>query len=344
MFFIKTHSNPLKFLLKSGSILGRMKKKRTQKVSFYKFFKQFPDEVSARKYFENERWRKTGRYCPHCGSVRTSEVKNEKPQPYRCKDCRKHFSVRTGTVLAESNIPLHKWLLAIFLLSTNLKGVSSCKLARDIDVTQKTAWFLAHRIRKVHEDQTKARLDSPVEADEAYFGGKAHAKHASKRSQVMTGGADKTPVVAVKSRVTKKVKARVTKPVSSVNLQRIIEETAERGSIIYTDQHGGYMGLKDKGFKHESVNHGVGEYIRGKAHTNGIESFWSMLKRGYVGVYHYMSEKHLQRYVDAAVATHNGRQEPTMSNISGVVQGMLGKKLSYKELTKEMPPESQWVI
>ena len=102
------------------------------------------------------------------------------------------------------------------------------------------------------------------------------------------------------------------------------------------------MGLKDKGFKHESVNHGVGEYIRGKAHTNGIESFWSMLKRGYVGVYHSMSEKHLQRYVDAAVATHNGRQESTMKNMSGVVQGMLGKRLSYKELTKELPPESEW--
>ena len=321
-----------------------MKKKKTEKVSFYEFFKQFPDEESARKYFEKQVWGRTGRSCPHCGSVRTSEVKNEKPMPYRCKDCRKHFSVRTKTVLAESRIPLHKWLLAIFLLTTNLKGVSSCKLARDIGVTQKTAWFLAHRIRKVHEDQVEAKLDSPLEADESYFGGRARAKHASKKSQVVTGGADKTPVVAVKSRVTKKVKARVTKPVSSVTLQRIIEETAERGSIIYTDQHGGYMGLKDKGFEHESVNHGVGEYTRGQISTQSVESFWSMLKRGYVGVYHYMSEKHLQRYVDEYVGRHNGRQEPTMRQISGVVRSMLGKRLSYKELTKELPPESKWVI
>ena len=296
---------------------------------------------------KTKRWRKTGRYCPHCGSVRTSEVKNEKPMPYRCKEkgCRKHFSVRTGTVLAESNVPLHKWLLAIFLLSTNLKGVSSCKLARDIDVTQKTAWFLAHRIRKVHESQLETRLDSPLEADESYFGGKYRNMHKSKKPiEEPSGYVGKTPVIAIKSRTTKKVKARVTKPVSSVTLHELIEGTAEKGSTVYTDQHGGYMGLKDKGFKHESVNHGVGEYIRGKAHTNGIESFWSMLKRGYVGVYHYMSEKHLQRYVDAAVATHNGRQESTMSNISDVVQGMLGKRLSYKELTKELPPESQWVI
>ena len=322
-----------------------MKKKKTQKVSFYEFFKQFPDEESARKYFEKQVWGRTGRYCPHCGSVRTSEVKNEKPMPYRCKDCRKHFSVRTKTVLAESRIPLHKWLLAIFLLTTNLKGVSSCKLARDLGVTQKTAWFLAHRIRKVHEDQVEAKLDSPLEADEAFFGGKFRNMHASKRPKgIIAGHAGKTPVVAIKSRSTKKVKARVTKPVSSINLQRIIEETAEKGSTIYTDQNQGYIGLKEKNYKHESVNHGVGEYIRGQSHTNGIESFWSMLKRGYVGVYHVMSEKHLQRYVDEYVGRHNGRQEPTMNNISSVVKAMLGKRLSYKELTKDLPPERQWVI
>ena len=322
-----------------------MKKKKTQKVSLYKFFKQFPDEESARKYFEKERWGKTGRFCPHCGSVRTVEVKNERPQPYRCKDCRKHFSVRTKSVLAESNIPLHKWLLATFLLTTNLKGVSSYKLARDLDITQKTAWFLAHRIRKVHENQLEAKLDSPVEADEAYFGGRFRNMHAKKRPEgIIAGHAGKTPVVAVKSRATKKVKARVTKPVSSVNLQRIIEETAEKGSTVYTDQNLGYIGLKKKDFKHESVNHGVGEYIRGQVHTNGVESFWSMLKRGYIGVYHRMSEKHLQRYVDEYVGRHNGRQEPTMSQISGVVKGMLGKRLSYKELTKGLPPERQFVI
>lgn len=323
-----------------------MKKKKIAKVSFYQFFKQFPDEKAAREYFEEERWGKTGRYCPHCGSVKTSEVKNEKPMPYRCKEkgCRKHFSIRTKSVLAESNIPLHKWLLAIFLLTTNLKGVSSYKLARDLGITQKTAWFLAHRIRKVFENQLEARLDSPIETDESYFGGKYHNMHSSKRPPYTGGTIGKTAVVAVKSRATKKVKARVTKPVSSISLQNLIEGTAEKGSTVYTDQHRGYIGLKDKAYKHTSVNHGAGQYIKGQAHTNGVESFWSMLKRSYVGVYHKMSEKHLQRYVDEAVGRHNGRQEPTMSQISGVVQGMLGKRLSYKELTKEMPPESEWVI
>lgn len=235
-FLSKTRPNLLKSLQFLGSILGRMKKEKTQKVSFYKFFKQFPDEKAAREYFEKEVLGETGRYCPHCGSVRTVEVKNEKPQPYRCKDCRKHFSVRTKTVLAESNTPLHKWLLAIFLLSTNLKGVSNCKLARDLDVTQKTAWFLAHRIRKVYENQIEAKLDSPVEADETYIGGKDRSKRGDKKTGEMWRDY-KTPVVGVKSRTTKKVKARVTKPVSSMTLQRMVEGTAEKGSTVYTDQH-----------------------------------------------------------------------------------------------------------
>ena len=322
-----------------------MKKKKTEKVSFYKFFQRFPDEQSARLYFENERWGKAGRYCPHCGSVGTVGVKNEKPQPYRCKDCRKHFSVRTKSVLAESNIPLNKWLLAVFLITTNLKGVSSHKLARDVGVTQKTAWFLAHRIRKVHEDQVQARLDSPVEADETYFGGKFENMHASKR--MLMGGAGvkgKTPVVGVKSRKTKKVKAKVTKPVSSITLQRMVQETVKEGSTVYTDYHMWYVGLKKKNYKHFPVNHSVGQYIKNQAHTNGVESFWSMLKRGYIGVYHQMSEKHLQRYVDEYVGRHNSRQEETMDQISGVVQAMLGKRLKYRELTAERPPESAYLV
>lgn len=198
------------------------------KISFYKFFEKFPDEEAARKYFEQERWDKTGRYCLHCGSVRTVKVKNHKPMPYRCKDCRKFFSVRTKSVLAESNVPLHKWLLAIFLLSTNLKGVSSYKLGRDIDVTQKTAWFLAHRIRKVYEDQSETQLDSPIEVDETYMGGKYKNMHGSKRPRLMGAGAqDKTAVVGAKSRKTKKIKAKVTSPVSSITLQGIIAETKE---------------------------------------------------------------------------------------------------------------------
>ena len=321
-----------------------MKKKKTEKISFYKFFQRFPDEEATRKFFENKIWGRTGRYCPHCGGFRTVETKNHKPMPYRCKDCRKHFSVRTRTILEESRIPLHKWLLAIFLLTTNLKGVSSYKLARDLGVTQKTAWFLAHRIRKLFEDQIQAKLESPLEADETYIGGKLKNMHASKRPINISGAAGKTPVVAVKSRASKKVKAKVTKPISSMTLQRMIEQTVDRVATIYTDQHQGYVGLKHKGYKHASVNHGIGEYIRGEIHTNSVEGFFSMFKRGYVGVYHKMSEKHLQRYINEYVGRHNNREEATMRIMSNVAKDMLGKRLTWEELTAEMPSETKFVI
>ena len=139
-----------------------MSDKKQGKISFYKFFQQFPDEASVEKFFAEKRWGKDSkdRFCPHCGGFRTVTTKDK--MPYRCKDCRKRFSIRTGSILAESNIPLHKWLMAIYLLNTNLKGVSNMKLARDLDVMQKTAWFLAHRIRKAYDGQKDTKFVSPI--------------------------------------------------------------------------------------------------------------------------------------------------------------------------------------
>ena len=312
-----------------------MKKKKTEKISFYKFFKRFPDEEAAHRFFAERQWGKDEkkRFCPHCGGVRTTRTDHR--MPYHCKDCRKRFSVRTGTILAESNIPLHKWLMAMYLLNTNLKGVSSMKLARDLDITQKTAWFLAHRIRKAFEDQQEAKFVSSVEVDETYIGGKYSNMHFSKKPRMSGAGVqDKTPVVAIKERGTKKVKAKVTERVSSILLQRMVQETVEEGSEVYTDQNPGYRGLKKKNYKHESVNHSAGEYIRGKAHTNGVESFWSMLKRGHAGVYHKMSPKHLQRYIDEYVGRHNATPLDTVKQIEITFKGMNGKRLKYKELIK----------
>ena len=308
-------------------------KKKTEKISFYKFFKRFPDEESAEKFFAERRWGKDGknRFCPHCGSVRTVTMNHK--MPYRCKDCRKFFSVRTKSILAESNVPLHKWLMAMYLLNTNLKGVSSMKLARDLDITQKTAWFLAHRIRKAFEDQQGAKFVSPVEVDETYMGGKYSNMHTSKKPRMVGAGPqDKTPVVAIKERGSRKVKAKVTERVSSILLQNMVQESVQEGSTVYTDQNPRYKGLKKKNYKHESVNHGAGEYIKGQAHTNGVESFWAMLKRGHAGVYHKMSKKHLQRYIDEYAGRHNVRPLTTMTQIEITFKGMNGKKLKYKEL------------
>ena len=154
--------------------------------------------------------------------------------PYRCKDCRKRFSVRTGSILAESNVPLHKWLMATYLLNT-IKGVSSMKLARDLDVTQKTAWFLAHRIRKAFGDQQEAKFVSDVEVDETYMGGKYHNMHKSKKPRMVGAGPqDMTPVVGIRERESGKIRAKVTEPVSGVMLRGGVQETVKEGATVYT--------------------------------------------------------------------------------------------------------------
>lgn len=308
---------------------------KKEKISFYKLFKRFPDEASAEKYFAEKRWgrKSKNRHCPHCGSVRTVTAKDK--MPYRCKDCRNRFSVRTGTMLAESRISLHKWLMAMYLLNTNLKGVSSCKLARDLGITQKTAWFLAHRIRKAYEDQQDAKFVSPVEVDETYMGGKYSNMHKSKKPRMVGAGTqDKTPVVGIRERDTGKVKAKVTERVSGVLLRGMVAESVEEGAMVYTDQNPSYPGLVKKNYRHEAVNHSVGEYIKGQAHTNGVESFWSMLKRGHMGIYHSMSKKHLQRYIDEYAGRHNIRPLGTMERIESTFEGMNGKRLKYKELVQ----------
>ncbi len=314
-----------------------MMRKRTKqdKVSLYEFFKMFPDEGLARKCFEEQKWGKDGkdRYCSHCGSFNTIEIKHP-TMPYRCRDCRKYFSVRTNTVLAKSKISLHKWLMAIYLLNTNLKGISSLKLSSDVEVTQKTAWFLGHRIRESFDEQSDNPLLSPVEVDETYVGGLERNKHQSNRTKGTQGRSTKTKsaVVGIKSRIDKKVKAKVTEVVDSKTLEGLIDKTVDAESTIYTDENRGYSGLNKKGYKHKTVNHGVGEYIREQAHTNGMESFWSMLKRGYTGIYHFMSRKHLQRYVDEYAGRHNNRPLPTMDQIKKVIKRLEGKRLEGKRL------------
>ena len=298
-------------------------------LSTFEFFKKFPDEEAARKFFEARRWGDEP-VCGHCGSVNVVECKDHKPMPYRCRDCRKHFSVRTGTVLAESRLPLQKWLLAIFMLTSARKGIPSTQMARELGVTQKTAWFLAQRIRETWLGQGGNKTGGQTQVDETYIGGKEANKHHDKKAKAGRGAVGKTPVIGMRT-CHGEVRAKAVDNVKRPTVQGFIRQNVRAGATVVTDSFGSYNGL-ERSYNHVKVNHSVGEYVRDMAHTNGIESFWALLKRGYIGIYHYMSAKHLNRYVHEFSFRHNTAKVGTIDFIGMTIDRMADKRLTYKGL------------
>ncbi len=242
-------------------------------ISLFELQKMFPDEESARQWFEDILWPEGIRYCPNCDSDNTYECSHAK-MPYRCRDCRRYFSVKTGTVMTGSPLPLLKWLYAIYLDTTSLKGVSSMKLHRDLGITQKAAWHMQQRIRLAfsHRDET-SDFSGPVEVDETYVGGKRKNMSNAQRKELEgtgRGTTGKTAVVGAKDRETNQVRAQVVETTDKQNLQGFVTEHTKPDAQIYTDEAAVYEGLPH----HEAVKHGVSEYVRGMAHTNGMESFF----------------------------------------------------------------------
>ena len=299
-------------------------------ISLVKITKMFPDEEAAEKWIIEQRW-PDGPYCPHCGSLNVQEGIKHSSMTHRCRDCpnRPMFSLKTGTVMHRTQIGYREWAMAIYLMSTNLKGVSSMKLHRDLDVTQKTAWYLAHRLRKSFE--TGGTLFAgPVEVDETYMGGQRKNMPKSKRKALKgRGSVGKTAVAGAKDRATNKVSAAVVKATDAETLQGFVADRVDGDATVYTDDASAYNGLP---FDHESVKHSVGEYVRDAAHTNGIESFWSMLKRAHKGTFHKISPEHLQRYVTEFAGRHNIRDADTLDQMNAMVKGMNGKRLRYQDL------------
>lgn len=303
--------------------------------SFAEMLKVLPNEAACRDYLELILWEGEP-VCPHCASKNKEhyklKTKGQFKGLYKCKDCRERFTVTVGTIFEGSHIDLRKWFIAVYIFSSHKKGVSSHQLARDLGVTQKSAWFMLSRIRYAFQQKClKTKLDGVIQADESFVGGKNKNRHADKKVQnaQVRSVKDKTPVLEVVKAggdlhltVVKDTKATILKP--------LIENMVSQGSIVVTDEWTGYQGLSDH-CAHVVLNHKDEEYVRSAFHTNSIENFWSLLKRGIYGIYHQVSPKHLNRDCDEFAYRYNSRKAGSTERFD-VSLKKIGGRLTYKEL------------
>ena len=316
-------------------------KHQREGISITKLIRMFPDDDAAREWFESRIW-PDGPYCPRCGSFNVQSGIKHPTMTHRCRECegKPRFSLKTGNIMEGSKLGYQTWAIAIYLVMTGLKGVSSMKLHRDLEITQKSAWHLAHRLRKAFE-QGHPLFSGPVEADETYVGGERRNMSKTKRAAMnkSRGPVGKTAVVGAKDRASNEIRARVVQRTDAPHVAGFVAEHAKIGATVYTDEAAVYKVLKPW-YDHESVNHSAGEYVRGQAHTNGMESFWAMLKRGCQGTFHKFSPKHLDRYVSEFSGRHNVRDADTVSQMGAVAAGMVGKRLRYADLIADNGLES----
>ena len=290
---------------------------------------KFPTDKSCMEYLESIRW-KNGVVSPFEAKSKVYKCSNGR---YKCRSSNRYFDVRTGTLFEDTKLSLRKWFIAIFYVTVHKKGISSCQLARDINVTQKTAWFILKRIHNCLGIDCVECLKNMVEVDETYIGGKNKNRHNSKKVEHAQGRStkDKTPVFGMIERGGLVV-AKVVGDTKRDSLLPIIQKSIDCSATIYSDEWQAYVTLSNM-YDHEVVNHGAGQYVSGDAHTNTMENYWSHLKRMILGIHHHVSARHLQYYVDSQAFRHNTREISDSHRFSVFLQNT-ENRLTYNKLIK----------
>lgn len=300
--------------------------------SIFDLLKAFPNEQTCINHLERLRWNGNV-ISPFDENSKVYKCKNNK---YKCKNTGKYFNVRTNTIFDNTKIPLQKWFLALYVFSSHKKGISSHQLAKDISVTQKSAWFLLHRLRYAFDHPNfKAVVGNVVEIDECGVGGQSYYKHSNKKTKNEDGGtvSNKACVIGLRERGGN-IKAIHVPDRTKETLLPIVYDNVAPDAIIMTDDYSAYNDLA-KDFEHYTVNHSAKEFVNHMAHTNGIENFWSHLKRGIDGIYHQISKEHLQAYIDEFLLRVNTRKFTTQNRFDFVLSEVAGKRLTYETLTNE---------
>ncbi len=308
------------------------KKEKLDIISLRQFERAIPDEQAAIAFMEEMIWGDTP-FCPKCGSENCYRPKSGKPMPHRCRACKKYFSVKVGTPMEKSLLPVRTWVLAMHFMHTARKGVSALQMHKMLGVSYPTAWFLFHRIREGMK-AGEIMMAGIVQVDETYIGGKLKNMHKNKKPK---GPFDnKVPVMGFKDSSNKVIIFPVSH-VDTKTLELSVLKNVEPDSTIYSDSYAGYAHLSDFGYDHHWVNHSVGEFVRDMVTTNGIESFWALLKRGYIGTFHYMSPKHLHRYCNEFAFRYNSGTGNGFETLGTTLRRMPGNRLKWRELTSGPP-------